>query len=99
MSRVLNKPGQKSARIKICKKISTQPGPNLWWVGLIRGFQPILTTLCAAIFKGSSGECVRSFLDFLGYKLLYLCWIYIGACFEERLSNVFVREWFVFSFL
>jgi len=45
MSQVLNEPGQKSVRIEICKKISTQLGPNPWWAGLARGFQPILTAL------------------------------------------------------
>jgi len=30
MSQVLDEPGQKSTRIEICKKISTQPGPNPW---------------------------------------------------------------------
>jgi len=45
MSRVLKEPGQKSTRIEICKKISTQPDPNPWWAGLARGFQPILIAL------------------------------------------------------
>jgi len=40
-----DEPGQKSTRIEICKKISTQPGLNPWWAGLARGFQPILTAL------------------------------------------------------
>ena len=43
MNRVLDEPGQISTRIGICKKISTQPDPNPWWVRLTRGFQPILT--------------------------------------------------------
>jgi len=30
VSRVLNESGQKSTRIKICKKISTQSDPNPW---------------------------------------------------------------------
>ena len=30
VSRVLGELGQKSTRIKICKKISTQPNPNPW---------------------------------------------------------------------
>jgi len=30
MSRVLGEPGQKSIHIEICKKISTQLGPNSW---------------------------------------------------------------------
>jgi len=38
-------PGQKSNRVEICKKISTQPDPNTWWAGLTRRFQPILTSL------------------------------------------------------
>jgi len=45
VSRVLGGPGQKSTRIEICKKISTQPDPNPWWARLARGFQPILTVL------------------------------------------------------
>jgi len=31
MSQVLGGPNQKSTRIEICKKISTQSGPNPWW--------------------------------------------------------------------
>jgi len=45
MSWVLSDPGQKSTRIEIYKKISTQLGPNPWWVELAHGFQPILTAL------------------------------------------------------
>jgi len=30
VSRVLDEPGQKSTRIKICKRISTQPDSNPW---------------------------------------------------------------------
>jgi len=41
----LDEPGQKSTRIEIYKKISNQPAPNPWWVGLARRFQPILTAL------------------------------------------------------
>jgi len=47
VSQVLGEPGQTSTHIEICKNISTQPGPNPWWAGLARGFQPILTTLDA----------------------------------------------------
>ena len=45
MSQVLNELGQKSTRIEICKKNSTQPDQNPWWAGLTHGFQPILTAL------------------------------------------------------
>jgi len=45
MSRVLGEPGQKSIHIEICKKISTQLGPNSWWTELTRKFQLILTAL------------------------------------------------------
>jgi len=45
VSRVLGEPSQKSTRIEICKKISTQRGLNLWWAWLARRFQPILTAL------------------------------------------------------
>jgi len=38
MSRVLNELGQKSTRIEICQKISTQHDPNPWWARLARGF-------------------------------------------------------------
>jgi len=51
MSRVLNEPGQKSTRIEICKKISTQPDPNPWWVGLAREFQPILKALIIILLR------------------------------------------------
>jgi len=38
VSRILGGPGQKLTRTNICKKYSTQSGPNLWWVGLTHGF-------------------------------------------------------------
>jgi len=38
VSRVLGGPSQKLTRTDICKKISTQPGPNPWWTELAHGF-------------------------------------------------------------
>jgi len=55
VSRVLDGPSQKSTRIEICKKISTQPGPNPWWAGLTRGFQPILIALMKSKEKRKNG--------------------------------------------
>jgi len=53
---------QKSTRIEICKKISTQPNPNPWWAKLARGFQPILIALYVKTNDGTSkgqnrGKC------------------------------------------
>jgi len=43
VSWVLGEPSQKSTRIEICKKISTQPEPVV--SRLVSEFQPILTAL------------------------------------------------------
>jgi len=64
MSRVLNEPGQKSTRIEICKKISTQPDPKTWRAGLAHGFQPILTALLLA-FAVVENECKETWKWFL----------------------------------
>jgi len=67
MSWDLGEPSQKSIRIKICKKILTQFGPNPWRTELARGFQPILTAiftcnmrLCREVYRNKENSLVLS---------------------------------------
>jgi len=75
VSQVLHEPGQKSTRIEIYEKFSTQPGTNLWWTRLACGFQPIFTALHLTIIQLGCHYICLSRPMMTGYGLfMYHIW-------------------------